>query len=84
MMSYHQVDIAELFGRFSWGVNGILRIRDTFRTNIGAQYGPEFIDLGVRIGKEIYQHLQRHLDSLTTDEEFDSGERIDIGDQSDG
>jgi hypothetical protein len=84
MMSYQQVDIAELFGRFPWGVNGILRIKDTFRTNIGAQYGPEFIDLGVRIGKEIYQHLQRHLDSLTNDEESDSEERIDSGDQGGG
>jgi len=64
MMSYYQVDVAELFGRFPWGVNGILRIKETFRTNIGMQYGPEFIDLGVRIGKEVYQFLQRHLDSL--------------------
>jgi hypothetical protein len=64
MMSYHRVDIAELFGRFPWGVNGILRIKETFRTNIGVQYGPEIIDLGVRIGKEVYQLLQRHLDSL--------------------
>ena len=68
MMSYHQVDIAELFGRFPWGVDGILRIKDTFRTNIGVQYGPEIIDLGVKIGKEIYQRLQRYLDSRTDEE----------------
>jgi hypothetical protein len=64
MMNYHQVDIAELFGRFPWGVDGLLKVKETFRTNIGAQYGPEFIDLGVQIGKEIYQHLQRFLDSF--------------------
>ncbi|UCG21964.1 MAG: HD domain-containing protein [Deltaproteobacteria bacterium] len=64
MMSYHQVGIAELCGRFPWGVDGILKIKDTFRTNIGVQYGPEIIDLGVRIGKEIYQHLQRYLNSI--------------------
>jgi len=68
MMSYHQVDITELFGRFPWGVDGILRIKDTFRTNIGIQYGPEIIDLGVQIGKEIYQHLQRYLDQLIAEE----------------
>lgn len=68
MMSYQQVDIAELVGRFPWGVDGILRIKDTFRTNIGGQYGPEFIDLGVRIGKEIYQYLQRQLDVLKSGE----------------
>lgn len=69
MMNYHKVEIAELFGRFPWGVDGILKIKDTFRTNIGVQYGPEIIDLGVRIGKEIYQHLQRYLDSLMNEQE---------------
>jgi hypothetical protein len=62
MMNYHQVDVNDLFGRFPWGVNGILRIKQTFRTNIGIQYGPEIIDLGVQIGKEIYQNLQKYLD----------------------
>jgi hypothetical protein len=69
MMSYQKIDITELFGRFPWGVDGILKIKDTFRTNIGGQYGPEFIDLGVRIGKEIYQHIQRNLDALRTEME---------------
>ncbi len=64
MMSHQQVDIAELVGRFPWGVDAILKIKDTFRTNIGVQYGPEFIDLGVRIGKEVYQHLQRFLELM--------------------
>jgi len=74
MMSYQQIEIAELFGRFPWGVDGILRIKDTFRTNIGAQYGPEIIDLGVRIGKEIYQHLQKYLLSLAREIEANSGD----------
>jgi hypothetical protein len=68
MANYRQVDIAELVIRFPWGVNGILRIRDTFRTNIGRQYGPEIIDVGIRIGKEIYQYLQRRLDELKNEE----------------
>ena len=64
MMSSRQIGIAELFGRFPWGMDGILKIKDTFRTNIGRQYGPEFIDLGVRIGKEIYRYLQQRIDVL--------------------
>jgi hypothetical protein len=67
MMSSQQVDVAELVGRFPWGVDGILKIRETFRTNTGAQYGPEFIDLGLQIGKEIYQNLQRLVDSAKKD-----------------
>jgi hypothetical protein len=68
MMSYQQVGVVELFTRFPWGVNGLLKIKETFRTNIGAQYGPEFIDLGVKIGKEVYQHLQRLLDSFINED----------------
>jgi hypothetical protein len=84
MMSYHQVDIAELFGRFPWGVDGILKIKNTFRTNIGVQYGPEIIDLGVRIGKEIYQYLQRYMHSVATDLEADSGDESSSGRQERG
>jgi hypothetical protein len=74
MMSYQEVEISELVDRFPWGVDGILKIKDTFRTNIGAQYGPEIIDLGVRIGKEIYQYLQRYLHSLTREAQADAGD----------
>jgi hypothetical protein len=84
MMNYHQVGIADLFVRFPWGVDGILKIKNTFRTNIGAQYGPEIIDLGVRIGKEIYQYLQRNLQSFATDLEADSGDRSLSGHQDGG
>jgi hypothetical protein len=61
MVSYRRMELAELLSRFPWGLNGVLRIKDTFRTNIGRQYGPEFIDLGVQIGKEVYRYLQRHV-----------------------
>lgn len=65
MMNYHRLEITEMLSRFPWGLDGILRIKKTFRTNIGRQYGPEFIDLGVQIGKEIYQYLQRQVGLLT-------------------
>jgi hypothetical protein len=79
MMNYHQVEIADLLDRFPWGMDGIIRIKDTFRTNIGIQYGPEFIDLGVRIGKEIYRHLQRNLHSLASENEPEVDERTENG-----
>jgi hypothetical protein len=84
MMNYQQVGIAELFDRFPWGVDGILKIKDTFRTNIGVQYGPEIIDLGVKIGKEIYQYLQRYLHSIAAELEADSREQSSNGHQDRG
>ena len=67
--------IDEVIGKFPWGVSGIQRVKDTFRTTVGRQYGPEFIDLGVQIGKEIFQYLQRHIRDLRGEGE---GSRIEM------
>ncbi len=39
----------------------IAMIRDTFRTGTGKKYGPEFIDIGIEIGNEIYRKLDNML-----------------------
>ena len=50
--------IAPLIRRFPKGMRGISRIKETFRTETGKIYGPEFIELGLKIGEKIYQFLQ--------------------------
>jgi hypothetical protein len=57
MMDHQQLTIEQLIERFPWGMTGITRIRETFRSTFGRQYGPEIIDAGMEIGKEIYQYL---------------------------
>ena len=57
MVNYRDIPIEEVIEKFPWGVNGILRIKETFRTGIGRQFGPDIIDVGVEIGKEIYRYL---------------------------
>jgi hypothetical protein len=69
MVNYRNMGIDEVVDKFPWGVSGIQRIKETFRTTVGRQYGPEFIDLGVQIGKEIFQYLQRHLGDLRDEAE---------------
>ncbi|MFZ2446215.1 MAG: hypothetical protein WAW37_07655 [Syntrophobacteraceae bacterium] len=57
----HQgLDPRELIRRFPWGMTGTYRIIETFRTPTGRQYGPEIIETGVEIGKEIYRYLLHH------------------------
>lgn len=73
MASYRKLPIAEVIGKFPWGVSGIQRIKETFRTTLGRQYGPEFIDLGVQIGKEIFQYVQRHVNDLKGEGEGSGG-----------
>jgi hypothetical protein len=58
-------------------MRGIAEIKGTFRTDPGRTYGPEFIDLGLRIGEKIYEFLQeRFAEELRTEE---GGKRTDKG-----
>ncbi len=50
--------VAELYSSFDKKMRGIRKIKSTFRTEIGRQYGPEFIDLGIEIGNAIYKDMQ--------------------------
>lgn len=57
MMDHQGLSIQQIIEKFPWGMSGILRIADTFRTVTGRLYGPEVIQSGVEIGKEIYRFL---------------------------
>ena len=43
------------------GIEGIKRIRSTFRTVTGKAYGPGFIDAGLKIGEGIYDLCRKEL-----------------------
>jgi hypothetical protein len=53
--------IPPLIRRFPKGMEGISWIKETFRTETGKIYGPEFIELGLKIGEKIYQFLQERF-----------------------
>jgi hypothetical protein len=57
MADYQKLSPLDLIQRFPWGMTGIYRIADTFRTPTARQYGPEIIESGVEVGKEIYRYL---------------------------
>jgi len=50
-----------LIRRFPKGMEGISKIKGTFRTEMGKIYGPEFIELGLEIGVKIYQFLEERF-----------------------
>jgi hypothetical protein len=69
MLRFSHASIIRLIRRFPKGVKGIARIKDTFRTETGKVYGPEFIDLGLQIGDKIYQFLlERFAEELSQEE----------------
>ena len=54
MVEYRKGSLDALLTRFLKGMEGIKRIRETFRTHTGKIYGPDFIDRGIEIGMKFY------------------------------
>jgi len=62
--------IAPLIRRFPKGMEGISAIKETFRTETGKIYGPEFIELGLKIGLKVHQLLlERFSEELRQEKE---------------
>jgi len=61
MLRSSRARMAPLIRRFPKGMEGISMIKETFRTETGKIYGPEFIELGLKIGGKIYQFLEERF-----------------------
>jgi hypothetical protein len=70
------IPLKALLPRFLPKLEGIRRIRDSFRTPTGREYGPDFIDRGLTIGKRLHA-------ALTTAEKREEGEKNDLTDNQD-
>ncbi len=57
MLRSRRAPIGPLIRRFPKGMQEIAGVKKTFRTETGRTFGPEFIDLGIRMGKKIYALL---------------------------
>lgn len=51
------IPLRVLYKDFEEKMEGISRIAETFRSETGRRYGPEFIEFGMRIGSEIYREM---------------------------
>jgi hypothetical protein len=54
MVEYRKATLDAVLKRFLKGMEGIERIRETFRTVTGKTFGPDFIDRGIKIGMKFY------------------------------
>ncbi len=57
MVEPFNIPIPVLLKGFQRGMDVIERIRTSFRSRTGQEYGPDFIDMGMNIGLEIYKEL---------------------------
>ncbi len=56
---YQEWTLEQILEKFPVGLEIIVSITNTFRTQSGKIYGPEFIELGLVMGKKIYQIIQK-------------------------
>ena len=61
MISLYNPPLTKFLQRYPKGMEGIAKIKSTFRTDTGKQYGPQFIDIGLAIGEELYEVIKREF-----------------------
>ena len=61
MLRHNQIPPEQFLENYKEGLQYIKRVRETFRTATARTYGPEIIDLGLRIGSIIYEELKQHI-----------------------
>lgn len=71
MLRFSNARIVPMIHRFQKGMEGISKIKGTFRTETGKIYGPEFIELGLKIGGKIYEYLREQFSEELRQEETD-------------
>jgi len=55
MVIFLKIPVSNFMDLYHQGIKKIANIKDTFRTGTGKQYGPQFIDLGLAVGEELFQ-----------------------------
>ena len=58
MVSFLDMPVEHFIGRFPQGMQMLVRIRDTFRSKTGRVYGPQFVDIGLAVGRKLYRTIQ--------------------------
>ena len=57
---YQEWSLDRIMEKFPEGLRIIESIQDTFRSETGRVYGPEFIEAGLEIGDFVYRRLRQH------------------------
>lgn len=55
MVSFFKTPLPKFIDLYPKGMDKLASIRSTFRTRTGKQYGPQFIDIGLAVGQELYE-----------------------------
>jgi hypothetical protein len=56
-----QIPLSKFIRHYKGGLDAVSRIKLTFRSATGKQYGPQFIDIGVSVGEKLFQIIQKEF-----------------------
>ncbi len=66
MVTFSKIPVSKFMDLYHRGIEKIAKIKDTFRTETGKKYGPQFIDLGLTAGEELLQVINTEFAHLIT------------------
>lgn len=61
MVAFAGIPFEEFVARYPKGMQGLERIKGTFRTPTGKTFGPQFLEMGIDIGRELFDVIQREF-----------------------
>ena len=64
MVSFSNIPIARFMDLYPEGMEKLAKIKGTFRTITGKKYGPQFIDIGLAVGQELFDVIQKEYADL--------------------
>ena len=64
MASFLKIPVVKFMELYPGGMKTVAKIRQTFRTETGKKYGPQFIDIGLAMGEEIFDLIHTEFAHL--------------------
>ncbi len=59
MVMFANVPLKEFVKRYPNGLNALQKIKQTFRTPTGKRFGPNFIDIGITVGNQLFEIIEQ-------------------------
>ncbi|MBW2605657.1 MAG: hypothetical protein JRE28_15345 [Deltaproteobacteria bacterium] len=64
MVSFYKTPFSKFMHLYPKGMDTLHKIKNTFRTNTGKKYGPQFIEIGIAIGEELFDVINNEFAHL--------------------
>ena len=61
MVSFSDPPLSDFLSHYPKGIASIRRIKTTFRSKAGRKYGPQFIDLGLSVGEDLMEIINKRF-----------------------